>query len=130
MLFHVVCGSNHTPSKDVDFSTLMGQFSILLTALCEVAREQDDLFSQCDCTAFQHLGIALGNLSYNRKTVIQSSHVQHSFPPKPYSANFDDFKILSSCSETYQLMIHESLLISKLKPSVNVKGSSIPVNLL
>ena len=26
-----------------------------------------------------------------------------------HSANFDDVKILSTCSETYELMIHESL---------------------
>ncbi len=47
-----------------------------------------------------------------------------------HSANFDDFKILSSCSDNCELMIHESLLISKLKPSLNVQGSSIPLNLL
>ena len=47
-----------------------------------------------------------------------------------HSANFDDFEILSSCSDTCELMIHESLLISKLKPSLNVQGSSIPLNLL
>ena len=47
-----------------------------------------------------------------------------------HSANFDDFKILSSCSETYELMSHERLLISKLKTSLNVQGSSIPLNLL
>ena len=29
-----------------------------------------------------------------------------------HSANFDDFKILSSCSDSCELMIHESLLIS------------------
>ena len=34
-----------------------------------------------------------------------------------HSANFDDFEILSSCSDTCELMIHESLLISKLKQS-------------
>ena len=39
-----------------------------------------------------------------------------------HSANFDDFKILSSCSDTCELLIHESLLISKLKPSLNVQG--------
>ena len=33
-------------------------------------------------------------------------------------------------SDTGELMIHESLLISKLKPSLNVQGSSIPLNLL
>jgi hypothetical protein len=31
-----------------------------------------------------------------------------------HSANFDDFKILSSCSDTCELLIHESLLISKI----------------
>ena len=38
--------------------------------------------------------------------------------------------ILSSCSDDRELMIHESLLISKLKPTLNVQGSSIPLNLL
>ena len=33
-----------------------------------------------------------------------------------HSASFDDFKILSSCSDTGELMIHESLLIYKLNP--------------
>ncbi len=47
-----------------------------------------------------------------------------------HSANFDDFKILSSCSGNCELIIHESLLISKLKPSLNVQGSFIPLNLL
>ena len=47
-----------------------------------------------------------------------------------HSANFDDFKILSSCSDTCELLIHESLFISKLKPTLNVQGSSIPLNLL
>ena len=47
-----------------------------------------------------------------------------------HSANFDDFEILSSCSDICELMIHESLLISKLKLSLNVQGSSIPLNLL
>ena len=47
-----------------------------------------------------------------------------------HSANFDDFKILSFCSDTCELLIHESLFISKLKPTLNVQGSSIPLNLL
>ena len=46
-----------------------------------------------------------------------------------HSANFDDVKIFSSCSDSCELMIHESLLISKLKPSLNIQGSSIPLNL-
>ena len=47
-----------------------------------------------------------------------------------HSANFDDFKILSSSSDTCELLIHESLFISKLKPTLNVQGSSNPLNLL
>ena len=47
-----------------------------------------------------------------------------------HSANFDDFEILSSSSDACELMIQESLLIPKLKPSLNVQGSSIPLNLL
>jgi hypothetical protein len=39
-----------------------------------------------------------------------------------HSDNFDDFKILSSCSDTCELLIHESLFISKLKPSLTVQG--------
>ena len=47
-----------------------------------------------------------------------------------HTANFEDFEILSSCPDDCELMIHESLLISKLKPTLNVQGSSIPLNLL
>ena len=47
-----------------------------------------------------------------------------------HSANFDDFEIFSSCSDTCELMIHKSLLMPKLKLSLNVQGSSIPLNLL
>ena len=47
-----------------------------------------------------------------------------------HTDNFDDFEILSSCSDDRELMIHESLLISKLKPTLNVQGSSIPLNFL
>ena len=42
-----------------------------------------------------------------------------------HTANFDDFEIVSSCSDDCELMIHESLLISKLKPTLNVQSSSI-----
>ena len=42
-----------------------------------------------------------------------------------HTANFDDFEILSTCSNDCELMIHESLLISKLKPTLNVQGSFI-----
>ena len=47
-----------------------------------------------------------------------------------HSDNFDDFEIHSSGSDTCELMIHESLHISKIKPSHDVKGNSIPLNRL
>ena len=43
--------------------------------------------------------------------------------------HFDDFDILSSSSDNYELMIHDSLLIFKFKPSLNILGSSISLNL-
>ena len=46
-----------------------------------------------------------------------------------HSANFHDFKTLSTCSETYELMIHESLLISQqtqLNPFSMYKAAQFP----
>ena len=76
----------------------------------------------------EHLGISPITGKPSSSPVMSSifSHLNSA----GHSANFDDFEILSSCSDTCELMIHESLLISKLKPSLNVQGSSIPLNLL
>ena len=76
----------------------------------------------------EHLGISPITGKPSSSPVMSSifSHLNST----SHSANFDDFEILSSCSDTCELMIHESLLISKLKPSLNVQGSSIPLNLL
>ena len=46
------------------------------------------------------------------------------------SAYFDNFKIVSSCSGTCEFIIHENHVNSKLKPSLNIQGTSIPLNLL
>ena len=76
----------------------------------------------------KHLGITpiTGKLS---SSPIMSSIFSH-LNTTGHSANFDDFKILFSCSDSCELMIHERLLTSKFKPSFNVQGSSIPLNLL
>ena len=42
-----------------------------------------------------------------------------------HKVDFDDFKILSFCSDSHELMIHESFLINKYKHTLNVQGSSI-----
>ena len=46
----------------------------------------------------------------------------------PFS--FEDFKILSSSPFEYELFLHESLLISKLKSSLNANIGSAPLLLL
>ena len=70
----------------------------------------------------EHLGISPITGKPSSSPVMSSifSHLNST----GHSANFDDFEILSSCSDTCELMIHESLLISKFKPSLNVQGSS------
>ena len=75
----------------------------------------------------EHLGISpiTGKPSSSPAMSSIFSHINSS----GHSASFDDFKIISSSSDSYELMIHESLLISKLKPSLNVQGCSIPLNL-
>ena len=72
----------------------------------------------------EHLGISpiTGKHTSNPTKSSVLSHSGH-------KVDFDDFKILSSCSDSYELMIHESLLINKYKPTLNVQGSSIPLNL-
>ena len=47
-----------------------------------------------------------------------------------HTTTFDDFRILSSCSGSQDLLIHESLLLNKMKPSLNVQRKSIVLQLL
>ena len=49
---------------------------------------------------------------------------------KNHPVSFEDFKILSSSSFEYDLLLHESLLISKLKPSLNANIGSASLSLL
>ena len=76
----------------------------------------------------EHLGISpiMGKPSSSPPMSSIFSHLKTT----GHTANFEDFEILSSCLDDCKLMIHESLLISKLKPTLNVQGSSIPLNLL
>ena len=76
----------------------------------------------------EHLGISAltGNKSSNPKLTSILQHLNNT----GHTASLDDFKILSSCPSSNELMIHERLLISKLKPTLNVQGSSVPLLLL
>ena len=55
---------------------------------------------------------------------IRDHHQSSGHPVSP-----DDFSILSSCSSSFELLLRESLLISKLKPSLNANLSSVPFEL-
>jgi hypothetical protein len=76
----------------------------------------------------EHLGISAltGNKSSNPKLTSILQHLNNT----GHTASHDDFKILSSCPSSDELMIHESLLISKFKPTLNVQSSSVPLLLL
>ena len=75
----------------------------------------------------EHLGISPITGKHTSNPT-KSSVLSHSCA-SGHKVDFDDFKILSSCSDSYELMIHESLLINKYKPTLNIQGSSIPLNL-
>ena len=63
----------------------------------------------------EHLGITpiTGKLCKNPP---QSSIFSHLISTG-HTASINDFEILSSCSDDQELLIHESFLISKMKPS-------------
>ena len=97
---------------------------------------------KCRCCSASYVGQTMRHLHTRISEHLGISPItgKHLCSPSPssilshintsgHSACFDDFKILSSCSDPFELMIHESLLISKLKPSPNTQGSSIPLNL-
>ena len=65
----------------------------------------------------EHLGISplTGKPSSNPPMSSIFSHLKTT----GHTASFDDFQILSSCSDDCEIVIHESLLISKLKPTLN-----------
>ena len=46
-----------------------------------------------------------------------------------FAASLNDFKILSSCSSASETLVKESIIISKLKPSLNASLSSVPPSL-
>jgi uncharacterized protein YcfL len=80
-------------------------------------------------TVYESLNTSVGISALTGKTSSSPqltsifSHLSHS----GHTASLDDFKILSSCSSPDELLVRESLLISKLKPTLNQQGSSIPL---
>ena len=75
----------------------------------------------------EHLGISLITGKHTANPA-KSSVLSYSCA-SGHKVVFDNFKILSSCSDSYELMIRKTLLINKYKPTLNVEGSSIPLDL-
>ena len=71
----------------------------------------------------EHLGISpiIGKQSNNSAISSIIFHINAS----GHLANSDDFQILSSSSDSYELMIDESLLINKYKPNLNVQARKL-----
>ena len=76
----------------------------------------------------EHLGVSALT---GRKSCspVMSSILSH-LNSTGHTASLDNFQILSSCSSPDELLVRESLLISKYKPSLNIQGSSVPLLLL
>ena len=76
----------------------------------------------------EHLGVSplTGSKSSNPTMSSILSHLDST----GHSASLNDFKIISCCSSSDELLIRESLLINKLEPSLNLQGSSVPLLLL
>ena len=76
----------------------------------------------------EHLGVSplTGSKSSNPTMSSILSHLDST----GHSASRNYFMIISCCSTPDELLIRESLLINKLKPSLNLQGSSVPLLLL
>ena len=54
---------------------------------------------------------------------IRDHHQASGHPISP-----DDFSVLSTCSSSFELLLRESLLTYKLKPSLNANLTSMPLS--
>ena len=75
----------------------------------------------------EHMGISACTgkpLSKPSFSNILSHHQSSGHPIDP-----DDFSVLTSCSSTFELLLRESLLISKFQPALNANLRSVPLTL-
>ena len=70
----------------------------------------------------EHLGI---NINGRELSSLSPSSIRDHVKQTGHTASFDDFCVISKISNLYDLLIHESLLIQRDKPSLNSQQSSI-----
>ena len=78
---------------------------------------------------FEHLGISHvteNKFKYSENTATSiRKHIHHS----AHNADAGDFKIIGNAANDYHLKLKESLMIAKLKPSLNIASESMPLYL-
>ena len=82
--------------------------------------------------AYEHLGLSLRTgkkFTFNAKNSNNSNILEHINTQSCCQGNIANFKIVGNASNDYFLRIKESLLIHKLKPTINSKEKSIPLQL-
>ena len=82
--------------------------------------------------AHEHLGLSFrtGNeLKYTPGSSNNSGILEHIHSQNSCQGNFDNFKIVGNARNDYFLRIKESLLIKKIKPTINSNVKSTPLQL-
>ena len=79
----------------------------------------------------EHMGVSPLTGKKRATTLFPTSSIQAHTRQTNHAISPNDFSIISSCrsSSNFELLIRESLLISKYKPSLNENISSIPLSL-
>ena len=79
----------------------------------------------------EHMGVSPLTGKKRATTSFPTSSIQAHTRQTNHAISPKDFSIISSCrsSSNFELLIHESLLISKYKPSLNENISSTPLSL-
>ena len=72
----------------------------------------------------EHLGI---NKSGHKINSPSSSSIYQQISSLDHNGSLEDFKIISKNNNSLDLLIYESLLILKVRPSLNSQKSSIPL---
>ena len=107
--------SSFFPFKDKVPKFLISGVVYLLKCRCCSASYVGQTTRHLHTRVSEHVGISplTGKPSSNPPMSSIFSHLKTT----GHTASFDDFQILSSCWDDCELMIHESLLILKLKPT-------------
>ena len=75
--------------------------------------------------AYEHLGLSILTDKPYKYTKENATSVRKHIADSQHASHLHEFSIIGSANNDYHLRIKESLLISKLKPSLNTQGDSI-----